>query len=228
MPLTRRGWTLVELVMAMALIGILAGLALPSLLSARQRARAAAIQAHLSELRIAINRVCASGSAPCADPDSVVFQETAPGVVPSWLVDSLPVKLWFDQRTKNGYTLTWAPLRTAVGTDARILRTNTRTINRWLFWGVWCIDFPFTVADTIRSVTETQGAYGRIALVDEQGSAGLGRLIGNIADVPVTAEPTMGAPNRWIFIMDPVAFRNRTTSQDSTCRPNSRCARVPC
>jgi hypothetical protein len=56
----------------------------------------------------------------------------------------------------------------------------------------------------------------------------LGRLIGTMADMPVTSEPTVGAPNRWIFVMDPVAFRNRTTSQDSTCRPNSRCARVPC
>lgn len=214
--------------MVMALVGILAGLALPSLLTARQRARAAAIQAHLSELRIAINRVCASGMAPCAEPDSAVFQEAGAGVVPAWLVDSLPVRLWFDQRRTNGYTLQWTPLRTALGTDARVLRTNTRTIPNWLFWGVWCVNFPFTVADTIRVVTETQGAYGRIALVDEQGSDGLGRLVGDIAGVPVTSEPTVGAPNRWVFVMDPVAFRNRSTSQDSTCRPNSRCARIPC
>lgn len=225
----RRGFTVVELLMVMSLIGILTGIAIPSFISARRRARAAEVQQHLTDLRLVINRLCGQGTINCSEPDSSLFNVGPSKAAPTWLMDSLPDRLAFDQSATKGYSLTWAPVRTAVSTDSRVLRTNVRTFTRRVIGG-WCWTVsPWSVFDTIRVTRQTRGAYGRIAVVDEQpGRSALGDMIGQTGDMPVTFEPTTQAPNRWVLVLEPTAFRTVTVSQDSTCRPNSRCNRIPC
>jgi type IV pilus assembly protein PilE len=227
--MTRRGFTIVELLMVMALVGILTGIAIPSFVTARRRARAAEVQQHLTELRLVINRLCGQGTVNCSEPDSSIFNAGPAKAAPTWLQDSIPARLAFDQTSTKGYSLTWTPLRTAVGTDSRVLRTNSRTFNRRIIIGFCFVVTPWTVVDTIRAMTQTRGAYGRLAVVDEQpGRSALGDMVGQTGDLPMTFEPTGQAPNRWVFVLDPVAFRTINTSQDSTCRPSSWCSRVPC
>lgn len=227
--MNRRGFTIVELLMVLALVGILTGIAIPSFVTARRRARAAEVQAHLTELRLIINRLCGQGTVVCSEPDSSVYNAGPAKAAPTWLQDSIPARLAFDQASTGGYSLTWTPLRTAVGTDARVLRTASRTFNRRMI-SIFCFTVtPWTVADTIRVLTQTRGAYGRIAVVDEQpGRSALGDMVGQTGDLPMTFEPTAQAPNRWVFVLDPTAFRTVTVSQDSTCRPSSLCSRIPC
>jgi prepilin-type N-terminal cleavage/methylation domain-containing protein len=227
--LTRRGFTIVELLMVLALVGILTGIAIPSFVTARRRARAAEVQQHLGELRVLINRLCGQGTVNCTEPDSSVFNAGPSKAAPSWLQDSIPARLAFDQSATKGYSLTWAPVRTAAGTDSRVIRTRSRTYNRRVFGG-WCWEWgPWTVHDTIRVTRQTRGAYGRVAVVDEQpGRSALGTMIGQTGDMPMTFEPTTQAPNRWVLVLEPTAFRTVFISQDSTCRPGGLCARVWC
>lgn len=90
----RGGFSLIELLMAMAIVGILAGLAIPNLRGMTFRARATEVAADLQVIRVAaLNYNADENRWP---PDA------AQGVIPTGLVEYLPVGFTFQG---TGYEL---------------------------------------------------------------------------------------------------------------------------
>jgi prepilin-type N-terminal cleavage/methylation domain-containing protein len=92
----RAGFTIVELLTVMILIGVLASIAILKYIDLRHRARAAAAAGDLQAVRIAAYSAWyETGSWP---------GEVGPGVVPPGLVQYLPASFSF---TRPDYTLDW-------------------------------------------------------------------------------------------------------------------------
>jgi len=94
MEARRGGFSLIELLMTVSIVGILAGLAIPNLRSMTYRARAAEVAGDFEVVRIAT--VLYNGNYHGWPPDA------AQGVVPSELVEFLPEGFSFQG---NGYEL---------------------------------------------------------------------------------------------------------------------------
>ncbi len=95
----RGGFSLVELLMAVSIVGILAGLAIPNMRNMTFRARATTVAADIEVLRLATLQYNADRNAwP---------PETGPGVVPTELSGFLPDGFSFDG---NGYQLDYENL----------------------------------------------------------------------------------------------------------------------
>lgn len=103
--MTRRGFTLIEMLMVVIVLGILAGLALPKVRESRRRAEAAAVVGDLSTLRVAALGYFG---------DANLYPATAAaGVVPTEFVKYLPKN--FDFKSKNSTTYRWMRWGTAAG-----------------------------------------------------------------------------------------------------------------
>lgn len=91
----RGGFSLVELLVAVSIVGILAGLAIPNMRNMTFRARATSVAADLEALRVAVLQYNADnfGGWPA---------DAAAGVVPTDLVSFLPEGFTF---AGNGYTI---------------------------------------------------------------------------------------------------------------------------
>jgi len=95
----RGGFSLVELLMAVSIVGILAGLAIPNMRNMTFRARATTVAADLEVLRVAVlNYNAAQQRWP---------SEVGPGVVPPELTGFLPDGFSFDG---NGYQIDYESL----------------------------------------------------------------------------------------------------------------------
>jgi prepilin-type N-terminal cleavage/methylation domain-containing protein len=205
---TRRGFTIVELVMAVSVVLILTGIALPSVRLARQRAAASAVQGHLQQLNLRIARLCRA-SLDCTDPDSPIYTTAStPGTAPTWLADSLGATLAFDQAVANRYVLGWSPVVAASGTTA--LPDSIEVIS------------PPNVCRRIRRSYGGRIAYGALAVVDvTPGATTLGdRLAAGLGDA-VSFEPTGQYPNRWVVYTGPTALRDGgiTLTPDASTSP---------
>jgi prepilin-type N-terminal cleavage/methylation domain-containing protein len=95
----RGGFTIVELLTVMIVIGILAGIALLKYIDLRHRARTAAVVADLQAVRLAAYGAYYETNTWPA--------QAAPGVVPAGLVQYLPANFSFG---KPEYTLEWVNL----------------------------------------------------------------------------------------------------------------------
>ena len=103
--MNRRGFTLIEMLNVVLIIGILAGIAVPKVREARRRAEAAAVVADLGTLRVA---------ALGYHGETNLYPATGKvGVVPAPFVKYLPVK--FDFKGQNGTTYRWMRWGTASG-----------------------------------------------------------------------------------------------------------------
>lgn len=92
----RAGFTIIELLMVMIVIGILAGMAILKYIELRHRARAAAVAADLESVRLAgYGAFYETGNWP---------SDASAGVVPAALVQYLPANFSFD---RPDYTLDW-------------------------------------------------------------------------------------------------------------------------
>ncbi len=205
----RRGFSIVELVIVLALIGILTGIALPAVRVGRDRARAAKVQSHLDQLRLRITQVCAS-LGTCTDPNNAaVFGPTTAGTTPAWLRDSLSPLLQFDRRADAGYLLEWAPVSAASTTGTRTLPNCQRCR----------VSNPSSCpAATITERRTTIGSYAMVAVIDVQNArSNLGNQLSQALGVNVLAQGTGQYPNRWLFPLVPIAYATATV--DTT--PNS-------
>jgi len=95
----RAGFSLIELLMAVSIVGILAGLAIPNMRNMTFRARATSVAADLEVLRVAALNFNANQHTWPAERGS--------GVVPPELVGFLPEGFTFD---RNGYQLDYENL----------------------------------------------------------------------------------------------------------------------
>ena len=101
----RRGFTLIEMLNVVIIVGILAGLAVPKVREARRRAESAAIVGDLNTIRVAALGYFG---------DANVYPATAAaGVVPPVFVKYLPGK--FDFKGSNGTKYRWMRWGTAAG-----------------------------------------------------------------------------------------------------------------
>ena len=100
----RGGFSLVELLMAVSIVGILVGLAIPNMRNMTFRARATSVAADLEVLRVSTLQYNADRSAWPS--------EAGPGVVPPDLVDFLPEGFSFD---REGYQLDYENLAFPTG-----------------------------------------------------------------------------------------------------------------
>lgn len=96
--------TLVELLVVVAVIGIMVGLLLPAVQAARELARASDCQSHLRQVALAVAlHVDATGVIPPARSEGVVGSETAEPVGgPTWLWTILPY-------VEHGMGFQWGP-----------------------------------------------------------------------------------------------------------------------
>jgi Tfp pilus assembly protein PilE len=207
----RAGWTLVDLMIALALVGILTGIALPAVRVARTRARAMLVRSHIDQLRIRMQQVCQATGA-CEEPqDTTVYVTVTDGVTPAWIRDSLTAQQQFDQRASNGYLLEWVPVISAVTTVSRPLSNCQRC------------RFSDSTSCSSRPISErtmTIASYGTIAVIDDTpDQSDLGNQLAGAMDVTVQFQPTGRWPNRWLFNVDPIAVR--TIMRDTTPTRNS-------
>jgi prepilin-type N-terminal cleavage/methylation domain-containing protein len=112
--LGRAGFTLVELLVTVSIVGILAGLAIPNMRNMTFRARATSVAADIEVLRVATLNYNANAHAWPG--------EAAPGVIPAELTGYLPEGFSF---SGNGYQLDFENLPVPLGLpgspDVRLL-----------------------------------------------------------------------------------------------------------
>jgi prepilin-type N-terminal cleavage/methylation domain-containing protein len=108
----RRGFSFVELLLAMAIIGLLAGIAIPRYGEMKRRAVASAILGDVHAIRIAaFSYYTEHGSFP---PDAGI------GQLPVQLVDNLPLGFTFDRPDYDYDWHVWSQTNGAGGTETLV------------------------------------------------------------------------------------------------------------
>jgi prepilin-type N-terminal cleavage/methylation domain-containing protein len=100
----RRGFTLIELMIVVCIIGLVAGIAVPKVLRARSRAQAAEAVGAMRAVRIGVTIYFDSAGGWPADG--------SPGVIPPGLVGYLPNRSVF---VGKGWSLTWRQMTVTHG-----------------------------------------------------------------------------------------------------------------
>lgn len=108
--LNKRGFTLVEIMIVVAIIGLLAAIAIPNLLRARLNSNEAAAKSNLRTLSTALESFRAAQNPPTY-PGSLISLTAAGGANPAYIDDNLG-----RNQQKQGYTFGYTPLgQTFVG-----------------------------------------------------------------------------------------------------------------
>jgi len=100
----KRGFTLVEIMIVVAIIGLLASIAIPNLLRARHNANEGAAIGNLKAIMTALESYRAAQTPP-AYPDSLSELTAAGGADPAYLIDELDTAT--TGRPRQGYNFTY-------------------------------------------------------------------------------------------------------------------------
>lgn len=116
----RRGFSLVELLIAMAVLAILAGLALPSLQGAVIRAYAVDVVANVNVIRVAAHDVL-------SDTGTLPAPGGAPGSIPAAMVSSLPEGFDFAQQDITYSWDVWPAGTSPFGVETGVIEVRVET-----------------------------------------------------------------------------------------------------
>ena len=135
--LNRRGFTLVEIMIVVAIIGLLAAIAIPNLLRARNNASEGAMKTAMRTFSSANESYRAAQSTPAyADAITTLTGSTPPYLDTTWTA-----------ATKHGFTLAYTPATAPAATYGFLASPGTGLTN------IYCVDQSGVVVSGASGVT---------------------------------------------------------------------------